>query len=86
MRFEGAVVREQGVSFAIVVVKPAVLEDKVLITRTIMFLSPASHGLPIVLLGDDGFGRPKYCGRRDIVDFLTQVPIQAIPWKTYELN
>jgi hypothetical protein len=40
----------------------------------------------VVLMGQDSLGRPKFYGRRDIVNFLARVPLRAIPWRKYELN
>lgn len=31
-------------------------------------------------------GIPTYSGRRDIVKFLSNVPMYAIPWREYTLN
>jgi len=86
MTFEGAVVREQNVTFAVVVVKQHVVDNTTEANRAIGSFGPAFPGLPVVLMGQDGFGRPKYYGRRDIVNFLTRVPLRAIPWRRYELN
>ncbi len=86
MTFEGAVVKEQNVTFAIVVVKHHVVENNLEAQRAISEFSPIFKGLPVVLMGQDAVGCPKYFGRRDIVDFLLRVPVQAIPWKKYQLN
>lgn len=85
MRFQGAVVREQGVEFAIVVVKPQVLdcrsEGEQMITAW-----RARFGVPVVLMAQDSRGTPTYFGRTDIVRFLSRVPLRAIPWREYTLN
>ncbi len=86
MTFEGAVISEQNVTFAIVVVKPHVVDNATEANRAIVSFCPVFHGLPVVLMGQDGFGRPKYYGRPDIVNFLAHVPLQAISWRKYELN
>lgn len=86
MTFEGAIVREQNVTFAIVVVKPHVFDNTTEANRAMGSFRPVFPGLPVVLMGQDGFGRPQYYGRRDIVNFLAHVPLQAIPWRKYELN
>lgn len=86
MTFEGAVVNEQNVTFAVVVVKQHVVDNGAEANRAIVSFSPVFPGLPVVLMGQDSFGRPKFYGRRDIVNFLAHVPLQAIPWRKYEFN
>jgi hypothetical protein len=86
MTFEGAVVKEQNVTFAVVVVKQHVVDNSAEASRTIVSFRPVFPGLPVVLMGQDSFGRPKFYGRRDIVNFLSHVPLQAILWRKYELN
>ena len=86
MQFDGAVVREQGVTFAIVVVKRHVLDNRNVADATIRGFWPAFPGLPIVLMGEDNLGRATYHGRSDITRFLAQVPKSCIPWKRYSLN
>jgi hypothetical protein len=86
MTFEGAVVKEQNVTFAVVVVKEHVVNDSTEAARAVASFIPMFPGLPVVLMGQDGFGRPKYYGRHDIVNFLANVPLQAIPWRKYQLN
>jgi len=46
---------------------------------------PVFPCLPIVLMGQDSLGAANY-GSRDIVNFLAHSPLQAIPWRKYELN
>jgi len=86
MTFEGAVVKERNVTFAVVVVKQHVVDNSVEANRTIVSFHPVFPGLPVVFMGQDSLGRPKVYGRRDIVNFLAHVPLQAIPWRKYELN
>jgi hypothetical protein len=86
MSIEGAVVREQGVTFAIAIVKPHVLNATSQANEAIGSFRRIFPGVPVVLMAQDTSGRPTYYGRRDIVDFLANVPLTAIPWKRYELN
>ncbi len=86
MQFEGAVVRERALTFAIVVVKRHVLDNPNVANSTIRGFSPAFPGIPIVLMGQDGRGRATYYGRPDITRFLSRVPKSAIPWKRYTIN
>ena len=83
MTFQGAVVREQGVTFAVVVVKKHVIDGGSAAGRAIAAFEPAFPGLPVVLMEQDYRGTPTYYGRRDIARFLAGVPLGAIPWKQY---
>lgn len=85
MRIQGAVIREQGQTFAIVVVKPHVLSSRPDATEAIRAFTPV-FGVPIVLMAQDGRGRPTFYGRPDIARFLSGVPLQAIPWREYTIN
>lgn len=83
MTFEGAVIREQGVTFAIVVVKPHVVQNQHAAIKAINAFSPHFPGMPVVVMGQDSRGTPIYVGRKDISSFLANVPLSAIPWKQY---
>ena len=85
MRFQGAVIREQGVAFAVVVVKPHVINNRLQAGRATQSFQPIFPGLPVVLMAQDARGRPKYYGRRDIARFLSRVPVYAIPWREYSV-
>jgi len=86
MQFEGAVIREQGVTFAVVIVKKHVLDNRVEANGAIRAFSSALPGMPIVLMAQDSRGRASYYGRDDISRFLSRTPLRAIPWKRYTLN
>lgn len=86
MRFQGALVREQGITFGIIVVKPYVLHDSSLADSMRQLGAQAFGLVPIVLMAQNANGIPTYQGRGDIVRFLARVPMQAIPWKQYTLN
>jgi hypothetical protein len=86
MTIEGAVIREQGVEFAIVVVKQHVLDNRLEANDAIAAFRPVFGGLPIVLMAQDMRGRPTYYGRPDIARFLANVPVSRIPWHRYTVN
>lgn len=86
MKFDGALLKEQGVSFAIVVVKPHVLDSSFAIQNARAGLSRFFPGVPIILMTENSRGVPIYQGRTDIVNFLAQVHPSRIPWKTYTAN
>ncbi len=83
MQFDGAVIKEQGVTFAIVVVKHSAVMNNSTINSTQHSFQPYFPGMPIVLMSQDSNGRPTYYGRKDIVNFLANVFMEQIPWKTY---
>jgi hypothetical protein len=86
MQLDGAVVREQGVTFAIVVVKSFVLNNP---TERESFRSSCSSvfpGVPVILMAQDSRGTPSYHGRTDIVKFLASIDPRRIPWKRYTIG
>jgi hypothetical protein len=85
MRVQGAVVREQGQTFAIVIVKPNMVQDRAAATDAIRNFTPV-FGVPVVLMSQDSRGRPTYYGRDDIARFLASVPLRAIPWREYTIS
>ncbi len=85
MRVQGAVVREQGQTFAIVIVKPNMVQDRAAATDAIRNFTPV-FGVPVVLMSQDLRGRPTYYGRDDIARFLASVPLRAIPWREYTIS
>lgn len=83
MRFQGALIKEQGVTFGIVVVKPHVLQSEPE-ARTMRSFGNRVFGLiPIVLMAQNSRGIPTYSGRRDIVSFLSRISMSRIPWREY---
>lgn len=83
MQFDGALIREQGINFAIVIVKSHVLTspDREEIRKSFSSFFPP--GVPIILMAQDIKGRPTYQGRKDIVRFLANIDYRRIPWKRY---
>lgn len=85
MRFQGAVIKEQGQTFAVVVVKSHVVQDRVSANDAIRAFMPTFGGMSVVLMAQDSRGRPTYFGRSDIARFLSRTPLRAIPWREYTL-
>ncbi len=83
MTFDGAVLREQGVTFALVVVKSHIVTNRSEAGQTISAFQLHFPGMPVVLVGQDSRGTPTYFGRPDIARFMASVPLNAVPWKTY---
>ncbi len=82
MRIQGAVIREQGVTFAIAVVKPHILNNNRQAEDMILSLQAVFGYMPIILMAES-CGRPRYYGRKDIVQFLSHIHPAAIPWQEY---
>ena len=83
MQLEGAVIKEQGQTFAVVVVKRHITDNRQEAARASQSFSRCFPGMPIVLMSQDSRGTPTYFGRRDIANFLARVPMSSIPWKRY---
>jgi hypothetical protein len=86
VRIQGAVIREQGATFAVVIVKRHVLDSSSRAAEAIASFRPVFGGIPTVLMAQDSRGTPTYYGRPDIVRFLASVPLQSVPWKEYTLS
>lgn len=86
VKFQGAVIKEQGVKFAVVIVKSHIVQIQNEARDTIKNLSKFFPGIPVVLMAQDSRGIPTYYGRPDIAKFLSSVPIRAIPWKEYTFS
>jgi hypothetical protein len=86
MQFEGAVIKEQGITFAIVIVKPNVLDVSSKCEEVRKGYSRFFPDMPIILMAQNGRGTPTYHGKTDIVKFLANVNPSRIPWKKYTAN
>jgi hypothetical protein len=85
MRVQGAVIREQGLTFAVVIVKPHAVQTPAAAEEAIRAFTPI-FGVPVVLMAQDSRGTPTYRGRPDIARFMASVPLQAVQWKEYTIN
>ena len=86
MKIHGAVVKEQGVTFAIVIVKPSAIQTAHSAAETRANFQGLFPGLPLVLASQDSRGRFEYQGRKDIVEFLASIDASRIPWKEYTFS
>ena len=85
MTIEGAVIIEQGVTFALIHVDPSVTTYTVKSTQTRRALMRFFPGMPIILMSLTPAGEPRYYGRKEIVEFLTGIRLNQIPWKQYHI-
>ena len=86
MTFDGTLITEQGVTFAIIIVKPHVINSTYTANEFRNSVSSLfSVGTPIILMAQDSRGIPTYQGRDDIVKFLANIHPGRIPWKHYSV-
>lgn len=85
MKINGAVIIEQGVTFAVIAVKASVTRYTARTVQARQELAQFFPNMPIILMSYDNEGNPHYYGRRDIVDFLKSIRVEQIPWKTYHI-
>lgn len=85
MQFDGAVIKEGNVTFAIAVVKPSALASSDIESLRKDF-SRVFQNIPVVFMAQNAQGTPRYSGRRDLVNFISRVPLSRIPWKKYNIN
>ena len=86
MRFQGAVIKEHGVTFGVLIVKQHILNDPTRRDALVLEGSRLFGGIPTVLMAQDFNGTPTYYGRSDISKFMASVPLEAVPWKEYTVS
>ncbi len=86
IKFQGAVIKEQSTTFAVVIVKPSVLQLSSEAQNASRSFSRYFPGVPIILMAQDSRGTPTYLGRKDIVNFLANTHVSRIPWQEYTFN
>lgn len=85
-KIQGAVIKEQGVTFAIVIVKRYILQSQTESQKAAHAFEPYFPGLPIILMAQDSRGTPTYWGRTDIASFLANIHVSQIPWEEFTFN
>lgn len=86
MQINAALVKEQNVEFAVVVVRRGIIDNSSEARRVQEWLAPAFGFLPVVLMEQDHFGVPCFYGRSDIVVFLAGLDFRRLPWAKWSLN
>ncbi len=82
MKIHYAVIKEQGVTFAIVIVKKHIINFRSHANEIVAQLCAIFPRMPVILMAQDSRGIPTYFGRPDIVRFLTKIPLSCIRWKS----
>lgn len=76
-----ALVKEQNVTFAVVIVKSYILNSPDRENTRDSFRPYFPPGIPIILMAQDSRGNPTYHGKNDIVNFLANIDHRRLPWK-----
>ncbi len=82
---DAALVKEQGVTFAVVAVQSGTTSSNRRDAACTEF-SRSFNGAPVVLMEQDSSGRPRYYGRTDLVKFCSNLHVEQLPWKRWSLN
>lgn len=80
--FEAALVREQGVTFAVIPVKDHIFMSPTQRDDAAATYSAVFDHAPVVLINSTG----RTWGRYDLVRFLGRVPPANLPWKRWHLS
>jgi hypothetical protein len=85
MQVDAAVIKEQGLTFAVVVVKPSAIArpDRDALVKQ---YGAIWDGVPVVLFAQDSRGGGRFYGRSDLVRFLKDTPVSALPWKRWTVH
>lgn len=86
MKIQGAVINEQGQTFAVVIVKPHVVSNTAEANKAIEAFQPVFPRLPVILMAQDAQGVPTYFGRQDISRFMANVAMSAVPWQEFTIT
>jgi hypothetical protein len=82
MHLQGALINDQNLTFMVVAVPDAVLDDRTTAEQTVQFFQNHASGLPIALVTRDKRGAPTaFYGRRDLARRLVRIPSTALPWQ-----
>jgi len=86
LKITAALTREQNVEFAVVLVKPTVMNSTFMANQTRQGLQGFFPQLPIVLASQNSRGQFSYQGRNDLVKFLAAINPARLPWKEYTFS
>lgn len=86
VEIQGAVLKEQGQTFAIVVVQRHVIHNMSEAKKSQNLFARYFPNIPIILMAKDSYGTPTYFGRPDIVNYLGNINRGGIPLKRYTFD
>lgn len=81
--FEGALIKEQSQTFAVVIVKHNYTSSSSAANPVRESFQPYFPGVPIILASQDSRGAFRYHGRQDLAKFLARLHPSQIPWRKY---
>ncbi len=84
--FQGAIIKEQGVTFAVILVDKVLIENRSEAVKTVASLRTVFAGLPVVLVAQDCKGKRSCFGRADLARLLLDLPADALTWQEYSLS
>lgn len=82
-KLTAAIVREQGVTFAVAIMKDHVLADPSQARNQTQAVALALGCPLVVLMGERN--RRLYGNRRDVVNFVSRLHPSQLPWREYTL-
>lgn len=82
MQLQAAVIREQGQTFAVVLVKPHVMDSTHQANEAQANFTSFFPEMPVALAAQSSRGM-RYYGRCDMSRFLASISANRIPWHTY---
>lgn len=85
-KVQAALIKEQGVTFAVVLVKRSACTTNSACQETLLGVSHLFQGYPTIIAWEDGTRGLRYFGRKDIVEFLSNVHPSYFPWKEYSFS
>ena len=86
MQIEAALIKEQGITFVVAPVKSHILGSPTRREEVRRAISAYFDGAPTILMEQDVRGVPTFHGRRDIANFLRNVPLDRLPWRRYRIT
>lgn len=86
MKGHVALVREHGVRFAVVVVRPSVMSGLKRERDEAVRAFSAEFGVPAVLMVQNSRGIPTYYGRPDLLGLLSTICVDQLPWQEFTMQ
>ncbi len=85
IKFRGALIKEQNLTFAVVEVSPSILDaGEPAVRKERERYEPVFRDIPIVLAARGADKRVRFLGRSDLVRYLMKAGWSRIPWKRYQ--
>lgn len=86
MEINAAVVRQDELTFVVIIIKREVLENSFLKKQARDIFRRYFPLYPIVLMAQDERYNAVFDGPAEIVDYLSEIDVQMLPWSTYTIK